>query len=251
MGRLGGLLGCLEAMLGAFGTFSRGLGPRARPGERPRGEGGPNILAGPRPGALGPQSPYHTQPEQHQDAPRTPPRARRGPSKTASRSLGSPWPRRNREAPGKALGTRGPGLVGKPQRRPRSDPSSVRRSASRRPRLPPIRLPRQARRDNNNSRLPTSAPEALKTASRRPKSPSRRPKRAPRGPPGEPEEAKTIDLPWFLTDMEVLVCLGFRPPKTAQEASKIAPREPKRPTRRPNSAQEDPNIAQEAPKRDP
>ena len=98
---------------------------------------------------------------------------------------------------------------------------------------------------------------------RRLKRPPRRPQDGPRGPqdgPRELQEAleesprrqKTLIFRRFLKVFQGFACLGFRPPKTAQEACKIAPRQPKRPSKGPEvgptGPQDRPRGPQEGPK---
>ena len=95
----------------------------------------------------------------------------------------------------------------------------------------------------------TTAQDASRT-------PPIRPKTLPRAFPGRPEEAKILDFPHVFRRFSLLRLFGYPTapddprrhrdhPKSAGDASKIAPR---RPTRRPRHPQEGPETAQESPK---
>ena len=88
--------------------------------------------------------------------------------------------------------------------------------------------------------------DGIKTAQEPPKTAQYGPRELQEALEESPRRDKILFFRMFFNDFEAFACSGFRPPKTAQEACKIAPRQLQRPS---TSAQEDSKIAKGAPKR--
>ena len=180
--------------------------------------------------------------------PGRPPRARAGPSKTASESLRHPWPRCSREAPG---GSRG-------HPRPRSSREAEFRLLG----LMGAQEGLQTAQDG----LLTAQDGGTATAQDGPKSRPRRPQAAPRIPSRKPPKSQNCENLKIFARVQHSRRFGLNSvhdgpraprdrPRTAQEALKRTSREPKTaprlPKRPPRRAQEAPRTAQKHPKRAP
>ena len=75
--------------------------------------------------------------------------------------------------------------------------------------------------------------DGIKTAQEGPKTAQDGPRELQEALEESPRRQKTLIFLRFLKVFQGFACLGLRPPKTAREACKIAPRQPKRPSKGP------------------
>ena len=168
-------------------------------------------------------------PAGHREGPKGPTRTRNDINvHKESPQDGSSWPPRR---------PRWPKMPSKmPPRRPRW-PKMAYKFAQDGPRWPP-RWPKRVQDASKSAQEATKTAQAgsrmAPDAPRRPMRPPRRPKKPPRGPPGRPETAKIIAFRYLFERFWYLLLFGLPTaqdgprgpqdrPKSAQEASKMAP----------------------------